>query len=368
MGFYALCDAAAANITEAPMDPLAAVAMGHIRESTIMRVLASFVGFVKKICLALLLGTLAMQAPGFAQSAKFPDRPVKLIVTYPPGGSSDLMARILGQKMSEIMGQPIIIENKPGAAGSIGMDHAAHQPNDGYSVVIGNMGPAGVNPLLQKLPYSMERDFIPVSLSATGPNILVVPAQSPYKSVKDIIADAKANPGKISFGTSGPGSMSHLATELMMRQAGIKMVAVPYKGGIQAVTDMLSGQLPIIISDALPVSQHIASGKLRALAITSEKRSPMFPDIPTFGEAGVDGMVALNWWGVFLPAGTPASIVESYNAILAKAMVNPDLKERFNKLGVDARASSSAEFQAFLNNEKIKYTKLIADNQIKADQ
>lgn len=314
------------------------------------------------------VGLMSTQSPVLAQSGKFPDRPVKLIVTYPPGGSSDLMARVMGQKMSEIWGVPVIIESKPGAAGSIGMEFAARQPNDGYTFVIGNLGPAGVNPLLQKLPYSMEKDFISVSLSATGANILVVPANSPYKSVKDIIADAKANPGKISFGTSGPGSMSHLAAELLMRQTGTKMVAIPYKGGGQAVTDVLAGQLPMIISDALPVSQHIASGKLRALAITSEKRSPLFPEIPTFGEAGVDGMVALNWWGVFLPAGTPQAVVDNYNATLNKAMVNPDLKDRFNKLGVEPHSSTSAEFRAFLNNEKVKYSKLIADNNIKADQ
>ncbi len=314
------------------------------------------------------LGLAFSQAPALAQAGKFPDRPVKLIVTYPPGGSSDLMARVMGQKMSDIWGQPVVIESKPGAAGSIGMEFAARQPNDGYTFVIGNLGPAGVNPLLQKLPYNMERDFIAVSLIATGANILVVPANSPYKNVKDIIADAKANPGKISFGTSGPGSMSHLAAELMMRQAGIKMVAIPYKGGGQAVTDVLAGQLPMIISDALPVSQHIASGKLRALAITSEKRSPLFPEIPTFAEAGLDGMVALNWWGVYLPAGTPQAVVDNYNATLAKAMVNPDLKDRFNKLGVEPHATSPADYRAFLANERAKYTKLIADNNIKADQ
>jgi len=314
------------------------------------------------------VGLMSTQSPVLAQSGKFPDRPVKLIVTYPPGGSSDLMARVMGQKMSEIWGVPVIVESKPGAAGSIGMEYAARQPNDGYTFVIGNLGPAGVNPLLQKLPYSMEKDFVSVSLTATGANILVVPANSPYKSVKDIVADAKANPGKISFGTSGPGSMSHLAAELLMRQTGIKMVAIPYKGGGQAVTDVLAGQLPMIISDALPVSQHIASGKLRALAITSEKRSPLFPEIPTFAEGGVDGMVALNWWGLFLPAGTPQAIVDNYNATLNKAMVNADLKDRFNKLGVEPHSSTPAEFRTFLNNEKVKYSKLIADNNIKADQ
>jgi tripartite-type tricarboxylate transporter receptor subunit TctC len=319
------------------------------------------------MCLAA-AGLLSMQAPVFAQTGKFPDRPVKLIVTYPAGGSSDLMARVMGQKLSEIWGQPVIVESKPGAAGSIGMEFAARQPNDGYTFVIGNLGPAGVNPLLQKLPYNMQKDFIAVSLTATGANILVVPANSPYKNVRDIVADAKSKPGKISFGTSGPGSMSHLATELLMRQTGIKMEAIPYKGGGQAVIDVLSGQLPMIISDTLPVSQHIASGKLRALAITSEKRSPLFPEIPTFAEAGVEGMVALKWWGVYLPAGTPQAIVDNYSATLSKAMGTADLKDRFNKLGVEPFASSPADFRTFLASERAKYAKLIADNNIKADQ
>ncbi|MEY4340923.1 MAG: hypothetical protein RL541_427 [Pseudomonadota bacterium] len=313
------------------------------------------------------LGLIAVHGLTLAQATKFPDKPVKLIVTYPPGGSSDLMARVMGQKMSEIWGQPVIIESKPGAAGSIGMEFAARQPNDGYTFVIGNLGPAGVNPLLSKLPYNMDKDFVAVALTATGPNILVVPANSPYKNLKDVIADAKANPNKVSYGTSGPGSMSHLAGELISRQASVKMVSVPYKGGGQAVTDVISGQLHIMVSDALPVSQHIKSGRLRALAITSEKRSALFPDIPTFAEGGVDGIVALNWWGVFLPAGTPQAIVDNYNATLAKIASNPDLKDRFNGLGVEPHATSPADFKVFLAAEKAKYSKLIADNNIKAE-
>lgn len=326
-----------------------------------------FTALRRGLFVAVTLGIFATPHLTQAQTAKFPDKPVKLIVTYPPGGSSDLMARVMGQKMSEVWGQPVIIESKPGAAGSIGMEFAARQPNDGYTFVIGNLGPAGVNPLLSKLPYNMDKDFAPVALTATGANILVVPANSPYKNLKDVIADAKANPNKVSYGTSGPGSMSHLAGELISRQAGVKMVSVPYKGGGQAVTDVISGQLHIMVSDALPVSQHIKSGRLRALAITSEKRSALFPDIPTFSEAGLDGIVALNWWGAFLPAGTPQSVIDNYNATLAKIAANPDLKDRFNGLGVEPHATSPAEFKTFLASEKAKYSKLIADNNIKAD-
>ena len=313
--------------------------------------------------LALAIGCLAP----LAQAQNFPSKPVKLVVTYPPGGSSDLMARIMGQKLSEHWGQPVIIESRPGAAGSIGMEYAARQAADGYTFVVGNLGPAAVNPLISKVPYNMEKDFIPVSLTATGPNILVVPAASPYKTLADLLADAKAKPGVLNFGTSGAGSMAHLGGELIMRQAGVKMIGVPYKGGGLAVNDLIAGQINMMVSDALPVSQHIKTGRLRALAITSAKRSPMNPDIPTFAEAGLSGLVAVNWWGVYLPTGTPKAIVESYHDALVKIMANADSKDRFAGLGVEAQASTQDEFKAFLAAEHSKYSKLIADNNIKAD-
>ena len=313
--------------------------------------------------LAMFLGCLSL--PTSAQN--FPNKPIKLVVTYPAGGSSDLMARIMGQKLSEHWGQPVIIESKPGAAGSIGMEFTARQAADGYTFVVGNLGPASVNPLITKVPYNMDKDFIPVALTATGPNILAVPAASPYKNLNELLAAARSKPDSLNFGTSGSGSMAHLGGELIMRQANIKMTGVPYKGGGLAVNDLIAGQIDMMVSDALPVSQHIKSGRLRALAITSAKRSPMMPDIPTFAEAGLPGLVAVNWWGVFLPAGTPKPIVDAYNSALVKIMANPDFKDRFAGLGVDALASSQDEFKAFLAAENAKYAKLIADNNIKAD-
>ncbi len=317
----------------------------------------------RKVVLGAVLGLSAVTA--MAQG--FPNKPVKLIVTYPPGGSSDLMARIMGQKLNEHWGQPVIIESKPGAAGSIGMEFAARQPADGYTFVIGNLGPASVNPLISKLPYSMDKDFIPVALTATGPNILVVPANSPFKTLNELVSAARAKPGTLNFATSGPGSMSHLAGELMMRQGNIKMAAIPYKGGGLAVIDVIAGQVQMIVSDALPVAQHLKSGKLRPLAITSAKRSPLFPEIPTFAEGGLQGIAAVNWWGVFLPTGVPQAIVNQYHAALVKVMADPDLKEKFAGLGVEAHASTQEEFRNFLASEKAMYTKLIADNNIKAD-
>ena len=315
---------------------------------------------------ALLVSLLGLSATA-SIAQNFPSKPVRLIVTYPPGGSSDLMARIMGQKLNEFWGQPIVIESKPGAAGSIGMEYAARQPADGYTFVIGNLQPAAVNPLISKVPYNMDKDFVPVSLTTTGPNILVVPAASPYKTLAELLAAARARPGAINFATSGPGSLSHLAAELMMRQANVKMSHIPYKGGGQAIIDVIAGQVQMIVSDALPVAQHLKSGKVRALAITSAKRSPLFPDIPTFAEAGLQGLTVVNWWGAFLPTGTPQGIVNQYLAAFGKVMADPDLKERFAGLGVEAHASTQEEFRAFIASERTVYARLIADNNIKAE-
>ena len=261
----------------------------------------------------------ALLCSGAVLAQAYPNKPVKLVVTYPAGGSSDLMGRIMGQKLNEYWGQPVVIESKPGASGAIGMEYTKNQPADGYTVVIGNMQPASVNPLISKVPYNIDKDFIPVALTTTGPNILVVPASSPYKTLGELLAAAKAEPGKVNFATSGPGSLSHLAAEMMMRQANIKMTHIPYKGGGQAIVDVIAGQVQFIVSDALPVAQHLKSGKVRPLAITSAKRSPLFPDIPTFAEAGLPGLVILNWWGLFLPAGTPQPVVNSIQTALVKA-------------------------------------------------
>ena len=322
-------------------------------------------GFTRR---ALLAGaTVLLGCASVAQAQSFPSRPVHLIVSYPAGGSSDLMARIMGEKLSDLWKQPVIVENRPGAAGSIGMDYAARQAGDGYSFVIGNLGPALVNPIIQKVPYSMEKDFIPISLVATGPNILVVPMTSPYKTLGDLVTAARGKPGVISFGTSGPGSMSHLSGELLIRQAGIKLNAVPYKGGGLAVNDVVAGHLDMIVSDALPVSQFIKANRVRPLAITSDKRSRLFPDIPTFAEGGVQGLVADNWWGVYLPTGTPPAIVTAYQQALTKIMAEPDVKEKFAQLGVEAMATSQSDFRAFLASEHAKYSKLVADNGIKGE-
>jgi tripartite-type tricarboxylate transporter receptor subunit TctC len=319
-----------------------------------------------KLSFMVLAGLCTFTATGvFAQA--FPNKPVRLIVTYPPGGSSDLMGRLMSKKLSELWGQPVIVENKGGAAGSIGMDFAARQAPDGYSFVLGNFGPALVNPLMSKVSYSMEKDFIPISLTASGPNVLVVPANSPYKNLQELLDAAKAKPNSLNFGTSGPGSMSHIATEMIMRQTGIQMTHVPYKGGGLALIDLMAGQIDFIVSDALPAAEHIKSGKIRALAITSGSRTPLVPGVPTFSEGGLPGFVALTWWGVYLPAGTPKDIQDRYYSSLVKVMSDPEIRERFAAMGVQAQATTPDEFKTYLASENSRYAKLISENKIKAD-
>jgi tripartite-type tricarboxylate transporter receptor subunit TctC len=300
----------------------------------------------------------------FAQS--YPTKPVRLIVTYPPGGSSDLMSRVYGAKLSELWSQPVIVESKPGAAGSIGMDFAAKQPNDGYTFVVGNLQPVAVNPLLSQVPYSIQKDFVAVSQISAGPNVLVVQADSPFKSLADVIAYAKANPGKLNYGTSGPGSVSHLSSEMLKNITKAEVVEVPYKGGVLAVQDLLGGQIQFIFSDTLPAMQHIRAGKLRALCVTGESRYELLPD-QALCQNDARGLVAVNWWGVLYPAGTPKNVVDKLHADTVKVLADADTKKRFADLGVETKASTPAEFSAFIKAETDKYAKLIKEANIKVN-
>ena len=312
----------------------------------------------------LLLLLALMCANAIAQT--YPTKPVRLIVTYPPGGSSDLMARVYGAKLAELWGQQVIVESKPGAAGSIGMDFAAKQPNDGYTFVIGNLGPVAVNPLLSQVPYNIDKDFVPVSLISTGPNVLVVRADSPFKSLGDIIKDAKANPNRLNYGTSGPGSVSHLSSEMLKNITKMQATEVPYKGGVLAVQDLLGGQIQFIFSDSLPAMAHIRAGKLRPLCVTGSEKYALLPE-PPLCQNDAPGLVAVNWWGVLFPAGTPKQIVDKLQADTVKALADPDVVKKFADLGVEAKSSSQAEFASFIKAEMAKYAKLIKEANIKVN-
>ncbi len=301
----------------------------------------------------------------FAQN--FPNKPIKFVITYPPGGSSDIIARTIANKLSKIWGQPVIPDYKPGAGGAIGMEFVSQQPGDGYTIVLGNFGPSLVNPLLNKVNFNMDRDFIPVSLTTVATSVLVVPESSPYKTLGELVTAARSKAKGLNFATSGPGSISDIATELMMREAKIQMTKIPYKGTVPAINDLLGGQVDLMISDVFPVSQFIKVGKLRALAVTSPSKSEFIPGVSSFSEQGLTGVVALTWWGIFLPAKTPTEIQEKYSNAIISIMKDPEIKVSFSNLSVEGVANTQAEFREFLAAETKKYTKLILDNNIKGD-
>jgi tripartite-type tricarboxylate transporter receptor subunit TctC len=295
----------------------------------------------------------------------YPAKTVRFIVTYPPGGSSDVMARIIGRQLTEYWGQQVLVESRPGADGSIGMDYAAKQPADGYTFLLGNFGPVVAKPLLAKVNYDWRRDFVPVSRITISANILVVPKSLPVANIRQLVALAKARPGELTYGTSGPGSMSHFAGEMFQQIAGVKMVTVPYKGNALAITDLLGGQITTMFSDALPAVQALKTGKLRALAVTSTQRWPFTPELPTLAEEGLKGFSAVNWWGILFPAGVARPIVDKVNADLVKALATPTVKSKLGDLAVAAISSTPEEFGNFMASEAARWGKLIRDAGLK---
>jgi tripartite-type tricarboxylate transporter receptor subunit TctC len=322
--------------------------------------------FVSRALLAAILGaTLVGPKVSLAQPA--PGKQVRMILTYPPGGASDIMGRIMAQKLGEIWGQTVLVDNRSGANGSIGIEYAARQPADGSSFVIGNLGPVTINPQISKVPYDMARDFQPVALVAIAPTVLVTHSSIPAKNLMEFVKLARSKPGVVNWGTAGPGTLGHLGGEMMKRLAKIDMVHVPYKGGVLAIQDLLAGQVHIVFADPQPILQHIRTGRVRPLAVTSAKRAQILPEVPTFAEAGLPGFVAENWWGVFVPAATPKPMVDRLHADLVKAMTSADLREKFEGMGVEALASTPAVLRDFARTEADRWGKLIREAGIRAD-
>lgn len=302
-----------------------------------------------------------------AQQTNYPTKLVRFIVTYPPGGSSDVMARIIGQKLTEYWGQTVLVESRPGADGSIGMDYAARQPADGYAMVLGNFGPVVAKPLLAKVNYDWQKDFIPITRITISANILVVPVSLPVKNVKELVALAKRRPGELTYATSGPGSMSHFAGEMFKRLAGVDMITVAYKGNALSITDLMGGQITTMFSDAVPAVQALKTGKLRALAVTSEKRWPFTPELPTLAEEGIKGFAAVNWWGILFPAGVPRPIVNKVNADVVRALATPEVKTRLGEVGVEAITSTPEQFGQFMASEAARWGKLVKETNMRVD-
>ncbi len=322
-----------------------------------------------KISTALIAFTLAAGATAtWSAEQSYPTKPVRMIAPYPPGGTSDIIARIVGLKLSDAWGQQIVVDNRAGANGGIGSELAAKSPADGYTLLVGNMTPIAANPsLYSKLGYDSLRDFAGITLVAAGPNVLVVNPALPVKSVQELTAYAKANPGKLNFGSGGAGSPAHLAGEMFKTLAGVAMTHVPYKGTVLSVNDLIAGQVQLVFSDAPPAVPHVKSGKLRALAVTGAKRTPLLPELPTVAEAGVAGFALDNWWGILVPAGTPKPVITRINTEIVKAMQTADVKERFANLGVEAIYSTPAAFDDYIKSEHAKLAKIIKASGARAD-
>jgi tripartite-type tricarboxylate transporter receptor subunit TctC len=303
-----------------------------------------------------------------AQAADWPNKPVRWVVPFPPGGAMDAIARILGEKAGKTLGQTFVIENKAGAGGNIGAELVAKSPADGYTIMITSIGMATNKPLYNKLSYDPVKDFAPVSLLAVVPNVLVTNSTQPsVKTVADVIAAARKEPGNLTYASAGNGTSIHLAGEMFTSLAKIDMMHVPYKGSGPAVSDLLGGQVNYMFDSITSARNHIQSGKLRALAVTTAKRSKSLPNVPTMAEAGVAGYDVSPWFAVFAPAGTPKPIIAKLNKVLLETMKQPDVIERLDAIGAEPVGSTPEALASHMARESAMWTKLITDRNIKLD-
>lgn len=319
----------------------------------------------------LLLAAAFALPPAFvsAQTPSYPSKPIRLIVGFPPGGGTDVVARIVTPKLAENLGQPVVIENRPGATGTVAAGMVAKSPADGYTLMMGHVSVNAIAPsLFAQLPYDVLKDFAPITLTASVPHFIVVHPSLAVTSVKELIAHAKAHPGKLSFPSAGNGSMPHLAGEVFKTMTGVNLVHVPYKGTGQSMQDLLAGQHQVAF-DTLPASApYVRAGKLRPLAVSSAKRLPEFPNVPTAEEAGVAGYRITTWYGVFAPAGTPPAIVNRLHAELAKAMQAPEVAPKLKDIGVDETVTRTPEeFAAIVRADTARYAKVVKDAGLKID-
>lgn len=323
---------------------------------------------MKRSHFPLLLAACLLGALLPAQAQEWPSKPIRWVVPFPPGGAMDAIARALGEKAGKTLGQPIVIENKPGAGGNIGADFVAKAPGDGYTMMITSIGMATNKFMYARLNYDPVKDFAPVSLLAVVPNVLVTNATQPnVKTVADVIANAKAQPGRLTYASAGNGTSIHLAGEVFTALAQVDMLHVPYKGSGPAVTDLIGGQVHYMFDSITSAKPHIQSGKLRAIGLTTARRSSALPGVPTLAEAGLPGYEVSPWFAVFMPAATPKPIVARMNAALLEAMKQPDIKAKFETIGAEAIGSSPEELAVHLNGELARWGKLITERNIKSD-
>ncbi|MBD8658008.1 tripartite tricarboxylate transporter substrate binding protein [Oxalobacteraceae sp. CFBP 13730] len=305
------------------------------------------------------LGLLAL-TPLAAQAQAFPTKAITIIVPFSAGGTTDILARVLGQFISKDLGQPVIIDNRAGAGGNIGTQLVARAAPDGYTILMGTVGTHAINQsLYPKLAFDPIKDFAPLTRVALVPNLLVANPAQPFKTVKELMAYAKANPGKVTFGSSGSGTSIHLSGELFKQMAGVDIQHVAYKGSAPAVNDLLGNHIAIMFDNMPSAIGHVKAGKLRPLAVTTAQRSPALPDVPTIAEAGVPGYEATSWFGLLAPAGTPAPVVTKLNAAILKALADPDVKKKLLEQGAEPAGETPAQFAAFIASETVKWGKIV---------
>ena len=307
----------------------------------------------------------AAALPAFAQA--WPDRPIKFVMTAPAGSSIDVIGRTIADKLKDRLGQPVIVENKPAAGGTVAVAETAKAPGDGYTMVLAFNGPLSIAPLISKLPYDVQKDLAPVITTTSQPNVLAINAQVPAKDVKELVAYAKANPGKLNYASVGPGSSSHLNGELLKSLAGIDIVHIPFNGSPPAVTSTVQGETQMLFAVMQPLQPQIQAGKLRALAVTSAKRFALLPDLPTIAESGYPGFVALAWNGVLVPASTPKAIVTRLNAEIDAILKQPDVVQKLNASGFELVGGTPEQFATLIKGESEKWAPIIKSANIKID-
>jgi tripartite-type tricarboxylate transporter receptor subunit TctC len=319
---------------------------------------------MKKLYATALLAAAACAA----QAQAWPAKPVTMVVPFPPGGSTDMLARALAPKLQEKLGQTFLVDNKPGATGTIGAAAVKRAPADGYTLLVSSLAPFVVSPhLMKSLPYDALKDFDPITVAVQAPNALVVPAASPIKTVAELIAALKKAPGKLTFASSGNGSSDHLTAELFWQKTGTSGLHVPYKGGAPAIQDLLGGQVDASFQNVNAVVQHINAGKLRAIAVTGDRRAAVLPNVPTLAEAGVSGVDVYSWQAVAAPKGLPADIRSKLHGAIVGALNDPQVRQRFTDIGFEIVANTPAQFAAFQQKEYARWKQVIETGKITAD-